>query len=156
MEIILKTDVENLGYKDQIVNVKPGYANNFLIPQGYAGAATVSAKKAHAETLRQRAHKESKMVGDAQTILSKIEAMVITMTVKANESGKIFGSITTTDIAEAIKVKGVDVDKRNIKITPIKEIGSHTASVRIYKEVAATVKIEVVSASAAATEPVIE
>lgn len=152
MEIILKSDVENLGYKDQIVNVKPGYANNYLIPQGYATSATVSAKKAHEETLRQRAHKEAKMIADAQAIASKLDVMVITLSVKANQSGKIFGSITTTDIADAIKAKGLEVDKRTIKVTAIKEVGSHTATIRIYKEVNATVKIEVVSQTAVTTE----
>ncbi len=152
MEIILKTDIENLGYKDQIVNVKPGYANNFLVPQGYATVATKSAVKAHEETLRQRAHKEAKMISDAQAIATKLEAMVVTLSVKANENGKIFGTVTTTDIAEAIAAKGIEVDKRNIKVSAIKEVGSHTASIRIFKEVNAEVKIEVVSSTAVAVK----
>lgn len=153
MEIILKTDVENLGYKDQIVNVKPGYANNFLIPQGYATAATVSAKKAHAELLRQRAHKEAKMISDAEAVASKLTAMALTLSVKANQNGKIFGTVTTTDVAEAIVAKGIEVDKRNIKIAEaIKEVGTHTATVRIYKEISADVTIEVISNDVPAKE----
>lgn len=145
MEIILKQDVDNLGYKDQIVNVKPGFANNFLIPSGQAVLATASAKKAHAEVLRQRAHKEEKMVSDAQVIASKISAMALTLVVKASQTGKIFGAVTTTDIAEAIAVKGVEVDKRNIKVETIKTTGEYTASIRIYKEVVAEVTLQVIS-----------
>ncbi len=145
MEIILKTDVENLGYKDQIVNVKAGYANNFLIPQGYAINATKSAKKAHEETLKQRSHKEAKMISDAEAIAAKVSAMTIAVTVKANENGKIFGTVTTAEVAAAISAKGVEVDKRNVKIATIKEVGSHIATVRIFKEVVAEVSIEVVS-----------
>lgn len=148
MEIILKQDIETLGYKDQIVNVKPGYANNFLIPQGYAITATASAKKMLAENIKQRAHKEEKMVSDATAIVAKLEAMVITLSVKANESGRIFGSVTSTDVEQAIAAKGVELDKRSIKVPAIKEIGSYTASVRIYKEIGAEVKIEVVAIAA--------
>ncbi len=145
MEIILKADVENLGYKDQIVSVKPGFANNYLIPQGLATSATASAKKAHAEVLRQRAHKEAKMISDAQIIADKLTALSVAITVKANPTGKIFGTVTTTDIAEAITAKGVEVDKRNIKVAPVKEVGTHVATIRVYKEVTADVNIEVVS-----------
>lgn len=148
MEIILKQDIETLGYKDQIVNVKPGYANNFLIPQGYAITATTSAKKMLAENIKQRAHKEEKMNSDAAAIAAKLESMVITLSVKANESGRIFGSVTSTDVEQAIAAKGVELDKRSIKVPSIKEIGSYTASVRIYKEVCAEVKIEIVAIAA--------
>lgn len=147
MEIILKQDIDTLGYKDQIVNVKPGYANNFLIPQGYAVSATVSAKKVHAENLRQRAHKEEKMIADATSVASKLEALTIVMSVKANESGRIFGSVTAADLAQAIAAKGIEVDKRAIKVPSIKEIGSYTTSVRIYKEIGASVKLEIVAAA---------
>ena len=150
MEIILKQEVDNLGYKDQVVNVKPGYANNFLIPQGYAVAATPSAKKQHAEILKQRAHKEAKMVADAETLAAKLEKVVLTLTVKANESGKIFGAVTAADIADGLKAKGIELDKRAIKVPAIKEVGSHKATVRIYKEVNGTVALEVVATEAAA------
>ncbi len=148
MEIILKADVENLGYKDQIVSVKPGYANNYLIPQGFATSATVSAKKAHAEMLKQRAHKEAKMIADAQTIADKLTALSVAITVKANPTGKIFGTVTTTDIAQAITAKGIEVDKRNIKVAPVKETGTHVATIRVYKEVTADVNVEVVAEGA--------
>lgn len=152
MEIILKQDIDTLGYKDQIVNVKPGYANNFLVPQGYAVVATVSARKVHAENIKQRAHKEAKMVADATVIATKLEAMTITLSVKANESGRIFGSVTSTDITDAIQAKGVELDKRLVKVPAIKEIGSYTATARIYKEVVASIKVEVISTTAAAVE----
>ncbi len=148
MEIILKQDVENLGYKDEIVNVKPGYANNFLIPQGIATAATASAKKVLAENLRQRAHKEAKITSDAQTVADKLSAMTVSIAVKANEDGKIFGSITTSDVAEAIAKQGMEVDKRNVKIDSIKELGQYTATVKLYKEIAGEVTV-VVTAEAA-------
>lgn len=149
MEIILKQEIDTLGYKDQIVNVKPGYANNFLIPQGYAVVATASAKKMHAENLKQRAHKEEKMVADATTLVAKLEALTVTLSVKANENGRIFGSITSADIVSAISAKGIELDKRSVKVPVIKEIGAYTASVRVYKEVGATIKIEVVATAAA-------
>lgn len=148
MEIILKQEVDNLGYKDQIVNVKPGYANNYLIPQGMAVVATGSAKKVHAENLRQRAHKEAKMVENAQSVAAKLEALKLTLNVKSNATGKIFGTVTSNDIAAAILAKGIEVDKRNIKIGQIKQVGSHIASVRLYKEISATINLEVVSAQA--------
>ncbi|MFI3294961.1 MAG: 50S ribosomal protein L9 [Rikenellaceae bacterium] len=143
MEIILKQDVENLGHKDQIVNVKPGYANNFLIPQGFASAATASAKKVLAENIRQRAHKEAKIVADATAVAEKLSAMTVAIATKANEDGKIFGSITTSDVAEAIAKLGVEVDKRNVKVDSIKEVGEYTASVKLYKEIVGVVTIVV-------------
>lgn len=146
MEIILRQDVENLGNKDQIVNVRPGYANNLLIPQGFASAATASAKKVLAENIKQRAHKEEKIVKDATAIAEKLAATAITVSAKASEGGKIFGSVTTTDIAAAIATKGIEVDKRNIKVEAIKEVGSYSATIKIYKDIVATVAIEVVAA----------
>lgn len=146
MEIILKQDVDNIGHKDQIVNVRPGYANNYLIPQGYASAATASAKKVLAENIKQRAHKEEKMVKDATAIADKLAATVIAISAKASEGGKIFGSITSADIASAIEAKGIEVDKRNIKVESIKEVGSYTATIKIYKDIVATVAIEIVAA----------
>ncbi|MEG0033813.1 MAG: 50S ribosomal protein L9, partial [Mucinivorans sp.] len=110
----------------------------------------VSAKKVHAENIRQRAHKEEKMVADATAIAAKLEAMAITLSVKANESGRIFGSITATDLADAIKAKGVELDKKTIKVPAIKEIGAYTASVRIYKEIGAQINVEVVASAPAA------
>lgn len=145
MEIILKQDVDTLGHKDQIVNVRPGYANNFLIPQGLATAATSSAKKVLAENIRQRAHKEAKMVADATAIAAKLAAMAITVTAKASETGKIFGAVTAADLAEAITSKGIEVDKRNIKVEAIKVVGDYVATVKIYKDIKAEVAFAVVA-----------
>lgn len=145
MEIILKQDVDTLGHKDQIVNVRPGYANNFLIPQGLATAATSSAKKVLAENIRQRAHKEAKMVADATAIAAKLAAMAITVTAKASETGKIFGAVTAADLAEAITGKGIEVDKRNIKVEAIKVVGDYVATVKIYKDIKAEVAFAVVA-----------
>ena len=138
MEVILIKDVENLGYANDIVNVKPGYANNYLIPQGFAKAATASAKKVLAENLRQRAHKDAKILADAQALAEKIANLPLTFAVKAEE-GKIFGAITSTDIAEALLEKGVTVDRKNVTVDAIKTVGEYEASVKLHREVKATV-----------------
>jgi len=152
MEIILKQDVENLGHKDQIVNVRPGYANNFLIPQGFAIAATESARKVLAENIRQRAHKEDKIVADANAVAERLNATTITLEAKASEKGKIFGSITAGDVADAIIAKGIEIDKRNVKVDPIKEVGSYIATVKIYKDIKAEVPLQVIASGAAVEE----
>ena len=144
MEVILIKDVENLGYANDIVNVKPGYANNYLIPQGFAKAATASAKKVLAENLRQRAHKDAKILADAQVLAEKIANLPLTFTVKAEE-GKIFGAITSTDVAEALLEKGVTVDRKNVTVDAIKTVGEYEASVKLHREVKATVKLTVVA-----------
>lgn len=148
MEIILKQDVDNLGNKDQIVNVRPGYANNYLIPQGYASAATASAKKVLAEKIKQQSHKEAKMVADAQAVADKLAGVAVAITVKAAEGGKIFGSVTSAQVADAIEAKGFSIDKRNVKVDTIKEIGEYKAIVKIYKDIKAEVAVSV-SAEAA-------
>ena len=119
MEIILIKDVENLGYANDIVSVKPGYANNYLIPQGFAKAATASAKKVLAENLKQRAHKDAKILADAQALAEKIANLPLTFAVKAEE-GRIFGTITSADIAAALAEKGVEVEKKNVTVEAIK------------------------------------
>ena len=144
MEVILIKDVENLGYANDIVNVKPGYANNYLIPQGFAKAATASAKKVLAENLRQRAHKDAKILADAQALAEKIANLPLTFTVKAEE-GKIFGAITSTDVAEALLEKGVTVDRKNVTVDAIKTVGEYEASVKLHREVKATIKLTVVA-----------
>ena len=144
MEIILIKDVENLGYANDIVSVKPGYANNFLIPQGYAKAATASAKKVLAENLRQRAHKDTKILADAQALAEKLANLPLSFTVKAEE-GKIFGSITSADVAEALAVKGVEVDKKNISVDAIKMVGEYKATIKLHREVKAEVALSVVA-----------
>lgn len=147
MEIILKQDVNKLGYKDEIVKVKDGYANNYLIPQGYAMVATPSNKKILAENLKQRAFKEAKIKQDAEAFaetLNKVEGLKIAA--KASESGKIFGSVNTIQIADAIKAQfDVEVDRKKISIVgdAIKEIGTHKVIVSVYKEIKSEITFEV-------------
>ncbi|MGN0091545.1 MAG: 50S ribosomal protein L9 [Alistipes sp.] len=144
MEIILIKDVEKLGYANDIVKVKAGYANNYLIPQGLAKAATASAKKVLAENLKQRAHKDAKILADAQALAEKIANLPLTFTVKAEE-GKIFGSITSADVAEALAAKGIEVDKKNIGVESIKTVGEYKATVKLHREVKAEVALNVVA-----------
>ncbi len=147
MEIILKQDVNKLGYKDEIVKVKDGYANNYLIPQGYAVVATSSNKKILAENLKQRAFKEEKLRKDAEEYaasLAKVEGLRIAA--KASESGKIFGSVNTIQIADAIKAQfGIDVDRKKISIVgdAIKEVGNHKVVVSVYKDIKPEISFEV-------------
>ena len=143
MKIILKKDVVNLGEAGEIVEVKTGYALNYLVPQGYATVGTPSAIKQHEETLRQRAHKEAKLVADAQAVAAKIEAVQLSLSAKVGESGKLYGAITSAQVAEALAAAGVEVDKRNITLPEIKEVGEFEGKVKCYKGVFATVKIVV-------------
>lgn len=147
MEVILKSDVKNLGYKDDVVSVKPGYGRNFLIPKGLAAMATESAKKVQAETVKQRAFKEQKIKKSAETTAAALKDLIVKVGAKAGESGKIFGSITTVQLADAIKKLGYDVDRKNISINEegIKNLGSYTAEVRFHKEVIGNVTFEVVA-----------
>ena len=144
MEIILIKDVENLGYANDIVDVKPGYANNYLIPQGFAKAATASAKKILAENLKQRAHKDAKILADAQALAEKIANLPLTFAVKAEE-GRIFGTITSADIAAALAEKGVEVEKKNVSVESINTVGEYKASVKLHREVKAEVSLSVVA-----------
>ena len=144
MEVILIKDVEKLGYANDIVNVKPGYANNYLIPQGYAKAATASARKVLAENLKQRAHKDAKILADAQALAEKLANLPLTITVKAEE-GKIFGSVTSADIAEALAAKDITVDRKAISVDSIKTVGEYEATVKLHREVKATLKLSVVA-----------
>lgn len=144
MEVILIKDVDKLGYANDIVEVRPGYANNYLIPQGYAKAATASAKKVLAENLKQRAHKDAKIKADAEALAAKIAGTVLRIVVKAEE-GKIFGSVTAANIAEALAAKGIDVDRKTIAVETVKQLGAYEAEVKLHKEVKATVKFEVVA-----------
>ena len=149
MQVILKKDVEKLGYANDIVDVKPGYANNYLIPQGFAIAATASAKKVLAENLKQRAHKDAKILADAQALAAQIEAAELVITVKASEEGKIFGTVTSADLAEALAAKGVEVDRKVISVEAVKQIGQYEASAKLHREVKAAVKFAVVAEAAA-------
>ncbi|MGZ3904844.1 MAG: 50S ribosomal protein L9 [Bacteroidia bacterium] len=147
MEVILSKDVKGLGYKYDIVKVKSGYARNFLIPQGIAQLATLSNKKVQAETLKQRAFKEEKFRKEAAANSEKLATVTLKVGAKAGESGKIFGSVTSIQLAEALKKEGYDIDRKNIEITgeAIKNLGTYTAKIRLFKEVTATVNFEVVA-----------
>lgn len=147
MEIILKQDVPNLGHKDDIVKVKNGYANNYLIPRGYAVQATSSAKKVHAENLKQRAHKEESIRQEAQALADKLAGTSLVIGAKTSSSGKIFGSVNTIQISEALKEKGFDIDRRMISIEgdQIKEIGQYKATVRLHREVRVDIDFEIVA-----------
>ena len=147
MEIILKKDVDRLGSQHDIVTVKSGFARNFLIPQGMAVAATPSAKKVVAEVIKQQTHKAAKAIEEATKIAAKLEGLSIKIGAKAGESGKIFGSVNSIQIADAIQAAGQTVDRKNIHISEdiIKELGSYEATIKLHKEVTATVKFEVVA-----------
>lgn len=147
MEIILKQDVPNLGHKDDIVIVRNGYASNYLIPQGFAIMATSSAKKVHAENMKQRAHKESKIREEAMALAAKLEGMQVTLATKVSSTGKIFGSVNNIQVAEALAAKGFEIDRRNIAITSeanIKEVGIYDAVIKCHREIKANIKIEIV------------
>lgn len=147
MEVILKKNVDKLGYANEVVTVKPGYGRNFLIPQGYAILATASAKKAHDEVMRQKSHKESKMLAEAQAIAAKLADVSVSIATKAGENGKIFGSVNTVQLAEALRGAGFDIDRKSLKIKdePIRELGSFEAEANLYKGVKQSFKFEVVS-----------
>ena len=146
MEVILKKNVDNLGYANDVVVVKPGYGRNFLIPQGYAILATASARKAHAEVMKQKSHKDSKILAEAQELGTKLEGTTVKITTKAGEKGKIFGSINTVQLSEALKGEGIEIDRKSLKIKdePIKEVGSYEATANLHKDVKATFNFEVI------------
>jgi len=147
MEIILIEDVERLGSKDDIVNVKDGFARNFLIPNKKAIAATESAKKILAENIKQRAHKEAKLKEEAQKIADQLVNKKISIGAKTSTSGKIFGSVNTIQLAEAINKKGFEIDRKQITIPEdsIKEVGTHKAIIKLHKEVKVEIEFEVVA-----------
>ncbi len=147
MEVILKQDLSNLGYADDIVKVKAGYARNYLIPRGYADLATESNRKVLAENQKQRAHKAQKIKGDAEAVAKQLEAMTLTIGAKVGESGKIYGSITPLQISEALYRHGVEVDRKKIHMDDehIKALGVYTATVTIHKDIKAKVKFEVIA-----------
>jgi large subunit ribosomal protein L9 len=146
MEIILKQDYEGLGYKNDIVTVKPGYARNYLIPKGVAIVASKSNLKMIEENIRQAAHKAEKLKSDAQATADKIGDMEITIPAKAGESGKIFGAITTLQVSDALKTKGFEIDRKKISFKEdIKNVGEHTAILDLHKEVKKEVKLKVVA-----------
>jgi len=144
MELILKQDVQNLGFKDDIVNVKNGYGRNYLIPQGFASLATSSAKKVLAENLKQRAHKEAKVVADAKTLAEALKAIEIKIFAKAGGE-KLFGSITNIDIAEALAKGGQQVERKFITSGIVKRTGKYNASVRLHRDVIVELDYEIVA-----------
>ena len=147
MEIILKEDMNNLGYKNDVVNVKNGYAINFLIPNGLAIMASKSAKKVLKENLKQRAHKEDKLRQDAQAIADKLQSQEIKVGAKTSTKGKIFGSVTNIQLADAINKNGFDIDRKKISIVEkeVKEIGTFNAIVKLHRDVKVELAFEVVS-----------
>ena len=147
MEIILKQDVQNLGFKDDVVSVKAGYGRNFLIPQGHGHLATPSAKKVLAENLKQRAHKEAKVVNDAKALAETLKVMEIKITAKAGGE-KLFGSITNIDIAEAIAKSGQSIDRKFITSGIVKRTGKYNASIRLHRDVIVDLAYEIVAEKA--------
>ena len=152
MEIILKQDIKNLGLKDDIVKVKNGYAANYLIPQGMAIMATPTAKKIHAENLRQRAHKEAKLVADAEALAAKLEGLTVKVPAKVSSNGKVFGSVGNIQVAEALTAMGYEIDRKNIDMDAIKEVGVYDVAVKCYRNVKATLKVEVAGENESAEE----
>jgi large subunit ribosomal protein L9 len=146
MEVILKQDVTGLGYKNDIVKVKAGYGNNYLIPNGFALIANDSNKRLVNENVRQAAHKAAKIKQDAEALAAKIGELTIEIRTKAGESGKIFGAVTALQIADALKAKGFDVDRKKVHLKEApKQIGTYNVNLDLHKEVKHEVKVQVVA-----------
>jgi len=147
MEIILKQDVDNLGYQNDVVKVKPGYAANFLIPKGLAVAATRSNLKVHEENMRQQAHKAEKMKNEAKAAVEKLQSLQIKLGAKVGESGKIFGSINTVMLADALRANGIEIERKNIKVSDenIRSIGTYQATAILFKDIKTDFTFEVVA-----------
>jgi len=147
MKIILRQDIEKLGQKNDILTVKTGYARNYLIPKGLAVQATDSALKIHNENLKQRAHKEEKIRGEAEKLAQKLAGVKLVIGAKVSSAGKIFGSVNTIQLAEALNAKGYEIDRRNILLgeNAIKEVGSYKAVVKLHRDVKVDLEFEVVA-----------
>ena len=146
MKIILKEDIANLGYKDDIVEVKKGYGRNYLIPTGKAVIATESALKVLAENQRQRAHKLARIKADAEALAASLQDIKLTIGAKTSSTGTIFGSVNSIQIAEALEKLGHNVDRKLISIKEsVKEVGNYTATVKLHKEVSVEIPFEVVA-----------
>jgi large subunit ribosomal protein L9 len=145
MEVILKQDIQGLGYKNDIVKVKPGYGRNFLIPNGSAIIANESNKRMTNENIRQAAHKASKIKQDAEAISAKIGELTLEIRTKAGETGKIFGAVTALQIADALKAKGFDIDRKKVvlKESP-KELGTYKVTLDLHKEVKHEISVKVI------------
>jgi len=144
MELILKQDVANLGFKDDVVTVKNGYGRNFLIPQGFAILATPSAKKVLAENLKQKAHKEAKIVADAKALAETLKALEIKITAKAG-GDKLFGSVSNANIVEALAANGHSIDRKFVTSGLVKRVGKYTASIRLHRDVIVELPYEIVA-----------
>lgn len=146
MEIILKEDIKGLGYKNDVVTVKPGYGRNFLIPKGAATMATESAKKVVAENVKQAAHKAEKLKTDALSVAEKLAGVTIEIKAKVGESGKIFGAVTSLQLSDVLKEKGFAIDRKKISFKgDVKEVGEYTATIDLHKEVKQELKFKVVA-----------
>ena len=147
MEVILKEDIKCLGFKNDTVNVKPGYGRNYLIPQGLALTATLSNKKVIAENVKQAAHKAEKVKNDALALVEKIGTLTLEIKQKVGDNGKIFGKITSLQIADALETKGITVDRKRIsfKEEEVKTVGTYTAVLLLHKEVSHEIKFEVIA-----------
>jgi len=148
MEVILKQDVEKLGYTDEVVKVKDGYARNYLLPKGLAIPATISNKKMLAETIKQRSYKAEKILKEAEFLAGKIDGLVLKIAQKASEKGTIFGSVNTIAVANALKEQhDIEVDRKKIILPAehIKELGNYTAQINIHKDVKVIVNLEVIA-----------
>ncbi len=158
MKIILKEDVINLGYKDDVVEVKNGSARNYLIPPGKAIMASPSALKVLAENLRQRAHKIAKIKGDAEAVAETMKGIALTISAKTDNRGTIYGSVGSNQIAEELAKLGHEVDRKIIKVENVKELGNYIATVQLHKEVAVEIPFKVISENAPEKEeaPVVE
>ncbi|MCM1108154.1 MAG: 50S ribosomal protein L9 [Clostridium sp.] len=148
MEIILKEDIIGLGYKNDIVTVKPGYGRNYLIPYGKGVIASASAKKMLAEDLKQRAHKLEQIKKEAQEVADKLAGVSLTIATKVSATGVIYGSVNSLQISDELKKKGFDIDRKIIIVKDVKEVGSYIATVKLHKEVSAEIPFEVVAETA--------
>ena len=145
MKIILKKEVAGLGEAGDVVTVKNGYGRNYLVPQGFATVATASALKQHEETIRQRAHKEARNIAEAEAKAAQIAAAPIKIAVKVGESGKLYGSVTSAQVAACLAEQNFEIDKKDITLPEIKELGEFEGKVKCYKGVFADIKVEVVA-----------
>ncbi|MGE5350189.1 MAG: 50S ribosomal protein L9 [Actinomycetota bacterium] len=147
MKIILKQDIEKLGQKNDILTVKTGYARNYLIPRGFAIQATDSAVKIHNENLKQRAHKEEQIRKEAEKLAGKLAGVKLVIGAKVSSAGKIFGSVNTIQLAEALNAKGYEIDRKNIMLgeDAIKEAGNYKAVVKLHRDVKVDIEFEVVA-----------
>ncbi|MEM1406609.1 MAG: 50S ribosomal protein L9 [Bacteroidota bacterium] len=145
MDVILRQDIQGLGYKNDTVSVKPGYGRNYLIPQGFAILANESNQKMISENIKQAAHKAEKLKKDAEDLAKKIGNTVLEIGTKAGDSGKIFGAVTTLQVSEVLKGKGIDVDRKKISLPTIKEVGEYDAVIDLHREVKHEIQIKVVA-----------